>query len=448
MPTTSWVLLSFTLVSTASAFHVPQSTLGLPCLRQRGDSVCSLKMQRKEEQRSLLDRRKMRSRAIGRDLYTPLSFLPQVSEQARGSTGKTKKKEESIPETLAKMVEDFSTSLDVGTARAWLLFIVALSGINFGAIKVLDGGFFDGSSILAVRFIIAAAVLSPWLFRAKKEIIVPSIETGAWLAGGYFVQSVSLTGGTDSGVAAFFASMTTVICPFLEATTGIRLERRAWAAAFLAVCGAACLELGGGSLPTGADFWGILQPFLFGLYLFKTERTVHENPSQALEITSIQTLVTAVMSCAVAAVGHWDLLHAVDPATAAPMLTDAAKQLGAHQVGQSLAQDVGAVLPSLQECLALLWMGIMSSAFVLGMETVVVGKLSSSETALMFSTEPLWAAAFGSMFIGESFGWNTAVGGALAITACLTRSLDRNAVRVLSVKLRSVPRAMRKAFSS
>ncbi|EKX55529.1 hypothetical protein GUITHDRAFT_83788 [Guillardia theta CCMP2712] len=420
MPTTSWVLLSFTLVSTASAFHVPQSTLGLPCLRQRGDSVCSLKMQRKEEQRSLLDRRKMRSRAIGRDLYTPLSFLPQVSEQARGSTGKTKKKEESIPETLAKMVEDFSTSLDVGTARAWLLFIVALSGINFGAIKVLDGGFFDGSSILAVRFIIAAAVLSPWLFRAKKEIIVPSIETGAWLAGGYFVQSVSLTGGTDSGVAAFFASMTTVICPFLEATTGIRLERRAWAAAFLAVCGAACLELGGGSLPTGADFWGILQPFLFGLYLFKTERTVHENPSQALEITSIQTLVTAVMSCAVAAVGHWDLLHA----------------------------DVGAVLPSLQECLALLWMGIMSSAFVLGMETVVVGKLSSSETALMFSTEPLWAAAFGSMFIGESFGWNTAVGGALAITACLTRSLDRNAVRVLSVKLRSVPRAMRKAFSS
>ena len=70
---------------------------------------------------------------------------------------------------------------------------------------------------------------------------------------------------------------------------------------------------------------------------------------------------------------------------------------------------------------ALAWLGVLSSAAVLAVESVAVGKLSSSETAVVFSTEPLWAAAIGSLFIGEHIGLNTIIGGAFVLAACVTR---------------------------
>jgi len=71
--------------------------------------------------------------------------------------------------------------------------------------------------------------------------------------------------------------------------------------------------------------------------------------------------------------------------------------------------------------LALAWLGVLSSAAVLAVESVAVGKLSSSETAVVFSTEPLWAAAIGSLFVGEHIGPNTIVGGTLVLAACISR---------------------------
>ena len=70
---------------------------------------------------------------------------------------------------------------------------------------------------------------------------------------------------------------------------------------------------------------------------------------------------------------------------------------------------------------ALAWLGVLSSAAVLAAESVAVGKLSSSETAVVFSTEPLWAAAMGSLMLGEQIGANTFVGGALVLAACISR---------------------------
>ena len=73
------------------------------------------------------------------------------------------------------------------------------------------------------------------------------------------------------------------------------------------------------------------------------------------------------------------------------------------------------------KALALAWLGVLSSAAVLVGESVAVAKLSSSETAVVFSTEPLWAAAVGSIFVGEQVGTNTLVGGALVLAACFAR---------------------------
>ena len=49
--------------------------------------------------------------------------------------------------------------------------------------------------------------------------------------------------------------------------------------------------------------------------------------------------------------------------------------------------------------------------------------------ALTFTLEPVFAAVFGSFFLGEDFGLATAVGGALAISAVLIRCADPQQLR-------------------
>ena len=85
---------------------------------------------------------------------------------------------------------------------------------------------------------------------------------------------------SSAGAAAFLASLTTVVCPLIESLTGQRLSKKAWTATFLAVCGAACLEFGAGEMPKSGDVIGLLQPLLFGIYLFKTENALEKYPDQ------------------------------------------------------------------------------------------------------------------------------------------------------------------------
>jgi len=54
---------------------------------------------------------------------------------------------------------------------------------------------------------------------------------------------------------------------------------------------------------------------------------------------------------------------------------------------------------------------------------VVLSKLSSSVTAVGAAMKPVFAAASGSLFLGETFGLNAAIGGLLSIGAILVRTL-------------------------
>lgn len=292
----------------------------------------------------------------------------------------------------------------------WLLFVVGLCGINFPLTKYV-GESFDGPTLLTARFGIAAACFVPWFRDIKRSTIPAGIETGAWLAAGYIAQAVCLMGGTNSGVASFFASMSCVLCPFFERVVGVKLSWRAWAAAATGLLSAFVLELGPGlldgssaagpeAMPTASDLIGLLQPALFGLYLFRTERAMQRiGESEAMPLTAVQVVVTAAIC---GAWGFWQLL-------------------GDGVGGLEMLSGLEDKLPAI---LGLVWMGVLPSGLSLALETVIVHKLSSSVTALTFTLEPVFAAIFGSFFLHEEFGAATAVGGALAISAVLIRCAD------------------------
>ena len=84
-------------------------------------------------------------------------------------------------------------------ARIALLVVAALSGSGYGAVKLLDGSL-DSPSILAIRFVIAAVVLAPWVRKCDKKLLPLALETGAWLSIGYIAQVPSVSRSFSLGV--------------------------------------------------------------------------------------------------------------------------------------------------------------------------------------------------------------------------------------------------------
>jgi drug/metabolite transporter (DMT)-like permease len=72
---------------------------------------------------------------------------------------------------------------------------------------------------------------------------------------------------------------------------------------------------------------------------------------------------------------------------------------------------------------AVLWTGVITTAVNRFVETTALGKVTSAEASVILATEPLWAALFAALWLGESFGINDYVGGALIVAACLANSL-------------------------
>jgi len=52
-------------------------------------------------------------------------------------------------------------------------------------------------------------------------------------------------------------------------------------------------------------------------------------------------------------------------------------------------------------------------------ENIALQTLKASEATVILSTEPLWGAAFASVTLGETLGWNTLVGAVFILMACL-----------------------------
>ena len=283
-------------------------------------------------------------------------------------------------DSIRRLFSDYAPRMNETEAFLWLLFVVALCGINFPLTKYV-GDEFDGPTLLTSRFAIAASCFLPWMSSIKKETIPAGIETGSWLAAGYIAQAVCLTGGTNSGVASFFASMSCVLCPFFERAVGVKLPFRAWVAAAMGLAAAAVLELGpgilgGGSdisaaMPATSDFIGLLQPFFFGLYLFRTERTMMKYPSEAMQLTAIQVIVTGLVC------GIWGAFGSTSGGL--PELGDVVAQVSGMFDGLQ-DFDVSELQEKLPAILALVWMGVLPSGLALALETVIVHKLSSSVT--------------------------------------------------------------------
>mmetsp|Transcript_24968 Transcript_24968/g.39197 ORF Transcript_24968/g.39197 Transcript_24968/m.39197 type:complete len:315 (-) Transcript_24968:402-1346(-) len=216
------------------------------------------------------------------------------------------------------------------------------------------------------RFSVAFAVLCPFLFSAPKAMIRPGLDIGCWVALGYAVQGVGLQ-TTDASTSAFFCSLAVIICPLLDAVSGKPVPATTWASVMLAVIGVAILELSSESAFSYGDAWSLLQPLGFGVGFWKIEKVMKKFPGKGKQLTALQLLVVwltgAAWSC-VESGGSPDMSHIVDRLTSWEVM--------------------GAVV----------WTGCVTTAMTVMLQTTSLGVLSSTETSVLYSTEPVWAALF------------------------------------------------------
>ena len=110
---------------------------------------------------------------------------------------------------------------------------------------------------------------------------------------------------------------------------------------------------------------------------------------------------------------------------AAHLLTVAFLAIGwCAQAGQfpmsfkSLHETVLQPSSSLAVPLSLLWVGLVTTSMTVFLETLAMEKVSAAESAVIYSSEPIWGTAFAAMLLGETIGWNTGIGAVLIILAC------------------------------
>jgi drug/metabolite transporter (DMT)-like permease len=212
-----------------------------------------------------------------------------------------------------------------------------------------------------------------------------------------------------------------LVVPFLDLLKGQAPPRRAWAAAALAALGVAVLELGdaGGAVEslTRDDWLSLLQPVGFGIGFWRMEAYGRRFPRDALPLAAGQVTGVAVAASAWAAyeLGCFDApsVHA-GWAVAAAGLQAAARDI------QASPTDTAVVLATLA------WTGFASTAATVLGESIALTQLSAAEATLIFSTEPLWGAAFAYAVLGETLGPYALVGGGLIVGTCLWNAQQRS----------------------
>lgn len=282
-------------------------------------------------------------------------------------------------------VPPLSTTRATGWALVGLLLVAAAWGSSFPLTKVLLGSM-SALNFLAVRFVLAAAVMTVAFFPALRRLSRPALVRGLWLGLAYGVAQILQTIGlqyTPASVSGFITGMYVVLTPLFAAVLlHTRIAPRVWVGAVVATVGLAVLGLNGLSIGFGETITlvsaAIYAVHIVGLGAWSTAR-------DALGLAVVQMIMTAAVCLACA-----------------------------------LIIEGGVTLPTTGfDWLAIACMAVVSGAVAMIVQSWAQAHLAPSRAAIIMSTEPAWAALFSITFLAEPLTWRIALGGVLMLGSML-----------------------------
>ena len=162
-----------------------------------------------------------------------------------------------------------------------------------------------------------------------------------------------------------------------------------WMSVLLAVAGVGIMELEGSAAPVYGDLWLLLQPICFGTGFLLLESVMKSFPDTPTFVCGVE-LTTIALCCFL-----WTICE-----------------------GYGVEQYV-ALLSSPSALLGLVYMGLVTTAGGLWLQSITFKRIQAADAAIITATEPLWASMFAWLFLGESLSPSDLFGGLFIIAACL-----------------------------
>ena len=258
-----------------------------------------------------------------------------------------------------------------------LLVTTLIWGTTFPVIKQIMVNV-SPMALVAVRFLLAALVFTPWL----RQVNLPLLRDGMLLGSAYLASFVTLTIGMETisaDRAAFVLSLNIILVPLFGLFLGQRLQAIAVVAAGVAITGIGIMSWEGGGLSLG-DLWVFGSALSYAVYILLLETATLKHPPLAL--TAIQLAFVAEASVL------W----------AAPEIMAQLPAIAAHW-GQ------------------LMYLGLIVTATTTIAQAIAQRWVSAHETALIYTLEPVFAAVFSFWLLGEQLSRRGLAGAGLILAA-------------------------------
>jgi drug/metabolite transporter (DMT)-like permease len=262
-----------------------------------------------------------------------------------------------------------------------LVAVTAVWGSTFVLIKDLVATL-PVTDFLAVRFVIAAAVLLAVFWRQVRRLGRTQLERGVALGVVYGLAQILQTAGLDrssAAVSGFVTGMYVVLTPILAAVLlRQRTSRSVWLAVVLSTVGLGLLALQGFAVGSG-ELLVLGSAALYALHIVGLGRW--SVPADALGLSAVQMVTIAVVCSA-----------------------------GTLPGGVVMPQGVG-------QWSGVLYTALAAGALALVLQTWAQGHLSATRAAVIMTMEPVFAAGFAVALGGENLTLRMLAGGALVLAA-------------------------------
>jgi len=266
-----------------------------------------------------------------------------------------------------------------------LLLVTVVWGMTFPVLKVATAQL-SGVEVTALRFLIAAACMGPFLRGIpastwRDGLLLGVLALTSMVAQAYGLQFIS------ANRSAFLTSLNVLMVPLIGLALGVR---PGWMVFFAAAV--ACAGVGLMSFDVQGDFWADLATLAaalaYALYtILMSSHAKNHRPAQ---------LATAQIACMALLGALWMLVDSGAPRVLLlPGLVDAEVWWG------------------------LLFLGAVASAATFFLQAMAQSHVSAPQAAIIYAMEPVFAAAFGWWYISEQMTPMALLGGALVIAAVI-----------------------------
>lgn len=281
-----------------------------------------------------------------------------------------------------------------------LLFIAAIWGTTFALLRDTMRTLHP-AELMAIRFTIATLLLGAiyWkrLVPVRRRWLLDGLWVGVWLSVGYLTQVFGLLTITASR-SAFITGTYVVFTPFLVwAMLRVRPALGEFLGVAVVFVGLTCFAADLGFSLSSGDLWTLGCAVAFGTQIVITNIVGKRSDPIALSVVQMGT----------GALIGWAFVGA---------------RGGMHTPWERIPWGV------------MIYLSVAATALVIALQTWALARTTSVKAALLFSTEPIFAAIFAASFFGERMTSREILGAGLILAGVFVSELWRPAMAWLSTR--------------